>query len=44
MLGILMWLLLMFVLYYFFFSTFKPGPCEDPKPEAEVKWTTVGWK
>lgn len=27
-----------------FFSTFKSGPCEDPKPEAEVKWNTVGWK
>lgn len=31
-------------LYYFFFSTFKSGPCENPKPEAEVKWNTVGWK
>lgn len=41
MLGILM---LLFVLYNFFFSTFKSGPCEDPKPEAEVKWNTVGWK
>lgn len=32
----------MFVLL--FFSTLKSGPCEDPMPEAEVKWTTVGWK
>lgn len=31
-------------LYYFLFSTFKSGPCEDPKPEAEVKCTTVGLK
>lgn len=34
-----MWL---FVLL--FFSNLKSGPCEDPKPEAEVKWNTVGWK
>lgn len=27
-----------------FFSNFKSGPCEDPMPEAEVKWNTVGWK
>lgn len=32
------------VLYNFFFSNLKSGLCEDPKPEAEVKWNTVGWK
>lgn len=28
----------------FSFSNFKSGPCKDPKPEAEVKCSTVGWK
>lgn len=28
----------------FSFRLFKSGRCEDPMPEAEVKWNTVGWK
>lgn len=28
----------------FSFRLLNPGHVEDPKPEAEVKWNTVGWK
>lgn len=46
MLGIFMFLVVVDVCFVllFFFSTLKSGLCEDLKPEAEVKWNTVGWK
>lgn len=33
-----------FVLPTFSFRLLNLGHVEDPKPEAEVKWNTVGWK